>query len=441
MEDPFFFDPWSSIGRRGRGVRDHESPFFYPADPWSAAPHRRYQSYRPEPAPEPVPTASPRPRVISVPVSFISSDGVPANNTKPARAQWTEAARSAAAVAIQRILRGHLVRKNVKVVSQVAVELGEVEQRVRSEEKRLRADEKERLRVNEMLMTLLFRLDSVRGIREYRKKVIRRVIALQEYLDSISAEIQGSTNCADNEARIPAEIQQEHLDSETVLQEAEEMPDNSHDKAAPEATTEQSMIRELQESDITIAEEVTPQEDTDPILDKDQVIDAVADEFESLDYTDDLKKQEDNESDDSFVVLSMEDATCTFPEASSKKALPFGPTEQRSGETATAVHAVEASEISTTSTMVEAATEEAGSQIAAAEAGNDSTEVAKSGIEEVMKKVMAECEWLHLLVAELCERNAEQCRLMAGLVDRVEHLERAVQRMEKKNKKRRVSLA
>ncbi|WOL01739.1 hypothetical protein Cni_G10456 [Canna indica] len=431
MEDPFFFDPWSSVGRRGRGVRDSESPFFYSADPWSAAPQRQYQSYRPETAPEPVPAAAPRRRVISVPVTFVGSDGVPANNTKLARVQWAEAARSAAAIAIQRVLRGHLVRKNVEVVSQVAVELGDVEQR-------------ERLRANETLMTLLFRLDSVRGIREYRKKVILRMIALQEYLDSISAETLGSTNCVDNEARIPAEMQQEHLDSETVLREAEEMPDNSHDKAAHEATIEQSMVPELtseesdttiaeevtseeDESDNTIAEEVTSQEDKDPILavvedaeaqDKDQVADAAVDEFEFLDHADDLEEEEeDNESDDSFVILSMEEATCTFPKASTEKAILFYSMEQGSGETATAVHAEEVPDISTTSTMAE---------------------VAKSGIEEVMKKAVAESERLQLLVAELCEQNAEQCRLMAGLVDRVEHLERAVQRMEKKNKKRRV---
>ncbi|KAJ8493814.1 hypothetical protein OPV22_015535 [Ensete ventricosum] len=41
-----------------------------------------------------------------------------------------------------------------------------------------------------MLMALLLRLDSVRRVGEYRKKVIRRVISLQEFLDSFPAQPQ-----------------------------------------------------------------------------------------------------------------------------------------------------------------------------------------------------------------------------------------------------------
>ena len=56
---------------------------------------------------------------------------------------------------------------------------------------------KERLRVNEMLMSLLFWLDSVRsvdlGVRDCQKSVIKREIALQEFLDSIVADGQTLT--------------------------------------------------------------------------------------------------------------------------------------------------------------------------------------------------------------------------------------------------------
>ena len=61
----------------------------------------------------------------------------------------------------------------------------------------MKKDPKERLRVNEMLMSLLFRLDSVRGIdlgvRDCRKSVIKRAIALQEFLDSIVVDGQTLT--------------------------------------------------------------------------------------------------------------------------------------------------------------------------------------------------------------------------------------------------------
>ncbi|KAK1365618.1 BAG domain-containing protein [Heracleum sosnowskyi] len=54
---------------------------------------------------------------------------------------------------------------------------------------KIQKDSKERLRINETLMALLFKLDSVRGIdsgvRELRKGVIRKAIALQEKVDAL----------------------------------------------------------------------------------------------------------------------------------------------------------------------------------------------------------------------------------------------------------------
>nr|CAD1836639.1 unnamed protein product [Ananas comosus var. bracteatus] len=50
-------------------------------------------------------------------------------------------------------------------------------------------------------------------------------------------------------------------------------------------------------------------------------------------------------------------------------------------------------------------------------------------------------EGMERLVAELCERSAEQCRIMAGLVERVERLERAMRRMETTTKKKKKNTA
>lgn len=54
----------------------------------------------------------------------------------------------------------------------------------------MRSDERERLKVNEALMGLLLRLDSVPGVnpavREARRKVSRRIVGLQEILDAVS---------------------------------------------------------------------------------------------------------------------------------------------------------------------------------------------------------------------------------------------------------------
>ena len=103
------------------------------------------------------------------------------------------------ALKIQKVFRGFLVRKSVKKIAAIRREVDEVERRITREEalESMKNDPKERLRVNETLMSLLFRLDSVRGIdsgvRDCRKSVIKRAIALQEFLDSIVADGQTLT--------------------------------------------------------------------------------------------------------------------------------------------------------------------------------------------------------------------------------------------------------
>lgn len=53
----------------------------------------------------------------------------------------------------------------------------------------MRSSERERIKINEALMRLLFRLDSVPGVdptvRELRRHVSHRIVGLQEILDAI----------------------------------------------------------------------------------------------------------------------------------------------------------------------------------------------------------------------------------------------------------------
>ncbi|KAJ6790877.1 uncharacterized protein M6B38_248020 [Iris pallida] len=74
-----------------------------------------------------------------------------------------------------------------------------------------------------MLMALLLRLDSVRGVREYRKKVIRRVILLQETVDSLSA-------AAATAAAKPEDT------GEKPLEDTEVQPETDRDRELPEET-------------------------------------------------------------------------------------------------------------------------------------------------------------------------------------------------------------
>lgn len=68
----------------------------------------------------------------------------------------------------------------------------------------VRRDQKEKLKINEMLMSLLFKLDSVRGVdfgvRDCRKAVIKKAIALQETVDSIDAAAPNGDDTDDSVA-------------------------------------------------------------------------------------------------------------------------------------------------------------------------------------------------------------------------------------------------
>ncbi|TKY64923.1 BAG family molecular chaperone regulator 5 [Spatholobus suberectus] len=111
-------------------------------------------------------------KVVSVPVHFVAS----------------ERARTDSATKIQKVLRGFLVRNTVRKMGAVRVELERIESEVNVE--LVKREERERVRVIETVMNLLLRLDSVRvlhysGLRECRKSLINKAIALQEMLDQV----------------------------------------------------------------------------------------------------------------------------------------------------------------------------------------------------------------------------------------------------------------
>ncbi|XP_022955637.1 BAG family molecular chaperone regulator 6-like isoform X3 [Cucurbita moschata] len=153
MESPFFRNHWNYHPQRPRYV---PSMMEIPV-------HRR--------------TVPVVPKVVSIPVRFVES----------------KKSRSDSATKIQKVFRGFLVRKSVKKVVAIEREVNEIQRRLANEETvdLIRKDGKERIKFGEMLMSLLFRLDSVKGvdfgIRNFRKAVIKKAIALQEKVDSIAA--------------------------------------------------------------------------------------------------------------------------------------------------------------------------------------------------------------------------------------------------------------
>ncbi|KAL1565337.1 BAG family molecular chaperone regulator 5, mitochondrial-like [Salvia divinorum] len=147
--------------------------------------HRRYQQphptyhpfhpvYHVDPATEDLRPA----KVVRIPVQYAGSERLD---------------RAESAVKIQKVFSGFLARKSLRKVKDIEIEVDEIEERLKSAEavELLKTDAKERLRMSESLMSLLLKLDSIRGVdfgvRAFRKAVIRKAIALQERIDAIVA--------------------------------------------------------------------------------------------------------------------------------------------------------------------------------------------------------------------------------------------------------------
>nr|GFA28712.1 BAG family molecular chaperone regulator 6-like [Tanacetum cinerariifolium] len=86
-------------------------------------------------------------------------------------------------------------KKSVKEIVSIKTQVNNIEKRLENDVvfvNLLRKDAKERLRVNETLMSLLFKLDSVRGVenrvREFRKYLAKKAVALQEKLDDVISD-------------------------------------------------------------------------------------------------------------------------------------------------------------------------------------------------------------------------------------------------------------
>ncbi|XP_047147243.1 uncharacterized protein LOC124819722 [Vigna umbellata] len=168
-------------------------------------------------------------KVVSIPVYFVGS----------------ERTRTDSAIKIQRMLRGFLVRNAMKKIAAMRVELERIESGIRMEV--LRREQKERVRVIETIMNLLLRLDSVRvlhysGLRECRKSVIKKAIAVQEMLDEMSVpasekeeeeevkkEREGDCGVGEDEGNVMESLQnesgcmeEESIEFETSLVEGKE---------------------------------------------------------------------------------------------------------------------------------------------------------------------------------------------------------------------------
>lgn len=181
MDDPFFHTPYPQGGFFRKAT-----PSLSPA-PSSSQPKHSGCFRQTTPSISPAPSSSHPKKVVSIPIHFVGS----------------EKAKSDSALKIQKAFRGFRVRKNVKKILAIQREVGLVEKKLQEREtvELIKKDEKERLKMNESLMALLFKLDSVRSVndsvRDCRKAAIKKAIMLQERIDSFFAAIDDQVKDSD----------------------------------------------------------------------------------------------------------------------------------------------------------------------------------------------------------------------------------------------------
>ncbi|KAL3627399.1 hypothetical protein CASFOL_028762 [Castilleja foliolosa] len=141
---------------------------------------------------------APNPNITEIPVNS------PPPETTPISVPLPQSRQSSAAVKIQSAYRSHAVRALVRKIAAVDSEANHwqrlIQRQIRFQHiyhncvwqetvDAVRTSQRERIKINEALMGLLFRLDSVPGrdpnIRELRRHVSRKIVRLQEILDGI----------------------------------------------------------------------------------------------------------------------------------------------------------------------------------------------------------------------------------------------------------------
>lgn len=220
MDDPFFSTSYPQGGCFGR-----TRPSLSPAPSSSQPKHTGYFG-RTTPSISPAPSSSQPKKVVSIPIHFVGS----------------EKAKSDSALKIQKAFRGFRVRKNVKKILAIQREVDLVEKKLQEREtvELIKKDERERLKMNESLMALLFKLDSVRSVndsvRDCRKAAIKKAIMLQERIDSFVAAI-------DDQVKDSDEIASETIDTAVDEGELKEnMDDSGVEVETPENVNDSGVV-------------------------------------------------------------------------------------------------------------------------------------------------------------------------------------------------------
>jgi hypothetical protein len=364
------------------------SPYDYQYQPQQPAPTRSSAPTKPAPRPARETKTS-----FSIPVH--GPDSEPERETKAARKAGSRAdpvaqvmSAEEAAVRMQAAARGFLTRKSVRAVHEVQQEAEQVQM---CEVEALVRDPRARAAVAEQLMRMLLRLDAVRGAREYRRKITKWVLALQDAIDTL-------------ETKPPA--------PSTSAGEGEE--EEEADANAPEATATVTATKMAEESAVPpelldAAEHGTEMEN---------IIEAEVDEAIAGGEPDEVEVGEEQEKE-----AVPGDAIVDLDELADSDAEGEWEMVTEENEHAAPVAATSDDQEPPPCNELPADPLETSSTTSAGGAASDGVDVRK-----VMEMVVA-----------LCEQSAKQGAVIGALAERVDMLERTLRRMEEAESCRRRS--
>ncbi|WJX81035.1 hypothetical protein P8452_63965 [Trifolium repens] len=305
-------------------------------------------------------------KVVSIPVHFVGS----------------ERNRADSATMIQKVARGFLVRKSLKKMLKMKVELEEIEKKVNNEEtvKMMKKEQKEKVRMGETIMNLLLRLDSVRvfhccyALRDLRKSIIKRAIVLQEFVDQIH-EMVGSTNEIEDVESKFVGVEENCL----VKEEVGCVEENDDGKKI------EALVNCMEKEEGGCDEEIEGGEKTD----------ALVNEKNNVDYGEEM--EEEGEENMEVVEVKEESVGTSFVE--------------------------EGIEVESVDVKEENCYKEEDDEN-----------------RKMLKRMMEDNEKMMEMMVQLFERNEKQTKLLTSLTQRVDQLERSFtcDKLRKKNKRRNV---
>ncbi|KAM7503041.1 hypothetical protein LguiB_001945 [Lonicera macranthoides] len=357
-------------------------------------------------------TCHPKPKIKSIPVHFVGS----------------ETARSeSAALRIQKVFRGFIVRKSIKRIMAIKKQVEEIERNALEKENMelIRKDAKERLRVNETLMALIFKLDSIRGlspgIRDCRKAVIKKAVSLQERVDFIAASPLDQTMQVSPDHRV---VDAENFNSAAAesLNQAQEPDHKDEDvvdaensnSAAPGYRDEE--VVDAKNSNLAAAESVNQAQEADHR--DDEVADA------------ENSNSAKETANDLIEYVNFKDG---------REGCEGNAPVNEDSELNSAENCDEMMDIHDYESEVNADEEEPCviKEVTESECVEEEEEdVEDEGNKQVLETMVSENEKMMKMISELCERNELQTRMLTSLTQRVERLEKAFICCDKLRKKK-----